>query len=88
MIHVAIVNTFQIIGDMKGLSFFQRYVERRIKMRFLVDELPYYGEPCPFEEICDECYSGCPKYWDKDTINSENNPHLCTFLIEKGDLYE
>lgn len=88
MIHVAIVNTFQIIGDMKGLSVFQRYVERRIKMRFLVDELPYYGEPCPFEEICDECYSGCPKYWDKDTINSENNPHLCTFLIEKGDLYE
>lgn len=58
------------------------------KMRFLVDELPYYGEPCPFEEICDECYSGCPKYWDKDTINSENNPHLCTFLIEKGDLHE
>lgn len=88
MIHVAIVNTFQIIGDMKGLSVFQRYVERRIKMRFLVDELPYYGDPCPFEEICDECYSGCPKYWDKDTINSENNPHLCTFLIEKGDLYE
>lgn len=88
MIHVAIVNTFQIIGDMKGLSVFQRYVERRIKMRFLVDELPYYGEPCPFEEICDECYSGCPKYWDKNTINSENNPHLCTFLIEKGDLYE
>ena len=57
-------------------------------MRFLVDELPYYEDSCPFEEICDECYSGCPKYWDKNTINSENNPHLCTFLIEKGDLYE
>jgi len=58
------------------------------KMRFLVDELPYYGEICLFEEKCDESYSGCPKYWSKDFICGENNPHQCTYLIEKGDLYE
>ena len=52
-------------------------------MRFLVDELPYYGDSCPFEEVCGVSWSDCPKYWGKDFINSEDNPHCCDYLCEK-----
>lgn len=62
MIHVATVNTFQIIGDMKGLSVFQRYVERRIKMRFLVDELPYYEKNKYSNYEKERWYDECNKY--------------------------
>lgn len=57
-------------------------------MKFIVDELPYYGDECPFSlwghDLCprkrDE--SECPRYWDKYFISSTNNPHQCYHLIE------
>lgn len=55
-------------------------------MRFLVDELPYYKDFCPFENICWKSNTkGCPEFWNKDFINSENNPHCCAFLTEEND---
>lgn len=55
-------------------------------MRFLVDELPYYEDSCPFEEVCGVSWSDCPKYWGKDFINSEDNPHCCDYLCEKNEI--
>lgn len=55
-------------------------------MKFIVDYLPYYGEDCPFYEMCQ--YSDaeeCPRYWDKYKICSDNNPHECNLLIETSD---
>ena len=50
-------------------------------MKFLVDELPYYGEYCPFASK-EKCYasislSECPRHWDKDKVDSYKNPHEC-----------
>lgn len=53
-------------------------------MKFVVDELPYYGEFCPFWEMCSDNASDdkCPRYWSKYKICSDDNPHECRFLIE------
>lgn len=53
------------------------------QMKFIVDELPYYGEDCPFSAFVydDACYE-CPRYWDKYFICSDENPHECSYLIE------
>lgn len=55
-------------------------------MKFIVDTLPYYGDECPFsakyDNICYENKIKCPRYWDKEFICSNDNPHECTFLIE------
>ena len=56
-------------------------------MKFLVDELPYYGESCPFEEKCYEKFlvqghNDCPRYWSKDKVCSDENPGECRFLVE------
>ena len=53
-------------------------------MKFVVDELPYYGEFCPFWEMCYDSGSDdkCPQQWNKYKICSDNNPHECRFLIE------
>ena len=56
-------------------------------MRFLVDELPYYEDFCPFEERCGSD-ADCPMYWNKDYICSGDNPHCCNYLIEKGVINE
>lgn len=55
-------------------------------MRFYVDELPYYNEDCPFEENCWQCNDKekCPRHWDKYFVTSDENPHCCNFLFEKG----
>jgi hypothetical protein len=55
-------------------------------MKFLVDELPYYGEYCPFASK-ENCYLSipleeCPRYWDKDKVDSYKNPHECQLLKE------
>lgn len=57
-------------------------------MKFLVDQLPYYEETCPFWMMC--CHNAseeaCPRYWSKYKVTSDENPHECEFLIEtKGD---
>lgn len=54
-------------------------------MKFLVDELPYYGGFCPFYMMCidSESESRCPRYWDKDTVCSYDNPCECKFLVEE-----
>ena len=60
-------------------------------MKIIVDELPYYGESCPFDfggswgyELCpyrnDE--EKCPQYWSKEKVCSPNNPGECERLIE------
>jgi hypothetical protein len=49
-------------------------------MKFIVDELPYYEEFCPLYTIC-WCHD-CPRFWDKDKVCSDNNPHECLFLVE------
>lgn len=53
-------------------------------MKFVVDELPYYGEFCPFWEMCYDSGSDdkCPQHWSKYKICSDDNPHECRFLIE------
>lgn len=53
-------------------------------MKFVVDELPYYGEFCPFWEMCYDSGSDdkCPQQWSKYKICSDDNPHQCRFLIE------
>ena len=53
-------------------------------MKFVVDELPYYGEFCPFWEMCYDSASDdkCPQNWSKYKVCSDDNPHECRFLIE------
>lgn len=53
-------------------------------MKFVVDELPYYEEFCPFREMCYDNASNdkCPQHWSKYKICSDDNPHECRFLIE------
>lgn len=53
-------------------------------MKFVVDELPYYGEFCPFQSMCYDNANNdkCPRYWSKYKICSDDNPHECRFLIE------
>ena len=56
-------------------------------MKFIVDSLPYYGDECPFsafvyDSICYDNKTKCPRYWDKEFICSNDNPHECEFLIE------
>ena len=55
------------------------------KMKFLVDSLPYYGEYCPFQDVCNTNkfdYKNCPRSWDKYFVCSEKNPYECEFLKE------
>lgn len=57
-------------------------------MKFIVDELPYYEELCPFYPMCSDNANSymCPRYWDKEKVCSDNrNPHECRFLIEAVD---
>lgn len=62
-------------------------------MKFIVDELPYYGDGCPFAAFeygtCPDKKSTtrCPRYWDKYFICSDENPHECTCLIEYKTFY-
>lgn len=53
-------------------------------MKFLVDELPYYGDLCPFwmNGICGSYDDECPRFWDKYKVCSEDNPHECMWLKE------
>lgn len=71
-------------------------------MKFVVDSLPCYGDDCPFTFNLEDSYGyglcsyknnkKCPRYWDKEFICSENNPHKCEYLIEciqyKGESYK
>lgn len=54
-------------------------------MKILVDQLPYYGEYCPFASK-GKCYSSitndCPRKWDKYKVCSDENPHECDLLKE------
>lgn len=61
-------------------------------MKFLVDELPYYDEYCPFANS-DRCYPAvmtdeCPRHWNKDKVNSRKNPHECELLKEVSTYHE
>lgn len=53
-------------------------------MKFLVDELPYYGGFCFLENrgLCWHFKEECPKYWSKEKVCSKNNPHECRWLKE------
>lgn len=55
-------------------------------MKFVVDQLPYYGEPCPLRTMCSknspEYHYDCPRYWDRYKVCSDENPHECEHLIE------
>ena len=53
-------------------------------MKFIVDELPYYEEICPFWVMCPHNADDvCPRHWDKYKVTSDENPHECQFLIEQ-----
>lgn len=55
-------------------------------MKFLVDELPYYGEECYFERKIGCSFSSsedCPRNWSKYIVCSDDNPHECKFLKEE-----
>ena len=51
-------------------------------MKFLVDELPYYHDECPFLNMCYASESECPRYWSKYQVCSDDNPHECMWLKE------
>ena len=57
-------------------------------MKILVDELPYYGDPCPFAyDYSEICYLSrmspeCPRNWNKYKVTSNDNPHECELLKE------
>ena len=53
-------------------------------MKFIVDQLPYYGELCPLWTMCSKNAKEheCPRYWDKYKVCSDENPHECEHLIE------
>lgn len=53
-------------------------------MKFVVDELPYYDEYCPFWKVCYNSAGDdkCPRHWSKYKICSDDNPHECCLLIE------
>ena len=53
-------------------------------MKFLVDELPYYGGLCPFwmNDTCRPSDDECPRFWDKYKVCSDDNPHECMWLKE------
>lgn len=55
-------------------------------MKFVVNQLPYYGEPCPLGTMCSKNLPkydyDCPRYWDKYKVCSGENPHECEHLIE------
>nr|DAR13057.1 MAG TPA: hypothetical protein [Caudoviricetes sp.] len=57
-------------------------------MKFVVDELPYYGELCPVWMVCwkNANENECPRYWDKHKVCSDENPHECEHLIEMKKL--
>lgn len=52
--------------------------------KFIVDELPYYGDLCFLDNIglCNHLIEECPKYWDKEKVRSDDNPHECIWLKE------
>ena len=56
-------------------------------MKFIVDSLPYYGEPCPHSwTLGGNCYSSdeyCPRKWSKEKVCSDENPHECEWLKEE-----
>ena len=54
-------------------------------MKFIVDQLPYYGDECPFISMCDyvDDKTNCPRYWDKYKVCSTENTHECRYLIEQ-----
>lgn len=54
-------------------------------MKFVVDDLPYYGDDCPLmlSEWCKSSYESiCPRFWDKEFVCSDENPHECPWLKE------
>lgn len=56
-------------------------------MRFLVENLPYYNNYCPFMDDClekDGVY--CPRAWGKEFVCSDENPHCCCRLRELEDV--
>lgn len=58
-------------------------------MKFVVDQLPYYEEVCPFWSICWRDANDilkCPRHWDKYKVDSDENPHECNLLIEAGKI--
>lgn len=57
-------------------------------MKFVVDELPYYGDPCPIWMECSKNAKEleCPRYWDKYKVCSDENPCECEHLIEMNKL--
>lgn len=56
-------------------------------MKFIVDQLPYYTDPCPFMSMCGDVNDkfSCPRYWDKCKVCSDKNPHECRYLVEHTD---
>lgn len=57
-------------------------------MKFVVNQLPYYGELCPLWTMCSKNAKGHerPRYWDKYKVCSDENPHECERLIETEKL--
>ena len=70
---------------MLSLLLFCLKFERRFEIvKFIVDELPYYEEICPFWTMCPHNADDvCPRHWDKYKVTSDENPHECHFLIEQ-----
>lgn len=51
--------------------------------KILVDSLPYYGDTCPFQNVCcDYETDECPIFWNKYKVCSEENTGECCFLKE------
>lgn len=56
-------------------------------MKFVVNQLPYYGELCPLWTMCSKNAKEheCPRYWDKYKVCSDENTHECEHLSIAAD---
>ena len=57
-------------------------------IKFVVNQLPYYGELFPLWTMCSKNAKEheCPRYWDKYKVCSDENPHECEHLIKTEKL--
>lgn len=56
--------------------------------KFIVDELPYYGDDCILFEsgMCHPDEYDCPRNWSKYKVSSKENPHECLWLKESEQI--
>lgn len=57
-------------------------------MKFLVDEMPYFRDECPFYETRDVCRCNCNYDSDCEYFKNDRDPECCNWLKEINEFYE